>query len=71
MPANTKGTKGLGKSVFDILGLLSYLLGSFILLTIAFGTIGGIFISTKRLFQLERVKKDENNSHTKPEEQTG
>ena len=71
MPTNSKDAKGLGKTLIDTVGFLSYLFGTLVLVAIAFGTIGGIFISTKRLFQLERVKKDENNSHTKPEEQTG
>jgi hypothetical protein len=69
MPTNAKGTKGLGKALIDAVGLLSYLFGSLVLLAIAFGTIGGIFMSTKRLFKLKRVKKDEDNSHTKPEGQ--
>jgi uncharacterized integral membrane protein len=48
-------------------GLLSFLFGSLILLAIAFGAIGSIFMSTKRLFQLRRVKKDEDNGHSEPE----
>jgi len=67
MPTNSKDTKGLGKALFDAVGLLSFLFGSLILLAIAFGAIGGIFMSTKRLFQLRRVKKDEDNTHSEPE----
>jgi uncharacterized integral membrane protein len=48
-------------------GFLSFLFGSLILLAIVFGTIGGIFMSTKRLFQLKRVKRDKDNSHREPE----
>lgn len=64
MPTNSKDTKGLGKALFDAVGLLSFLFGSLILLAIVFGAIGGIFMSTKRLFQLRRVKKDEDNRHS-------
>jgi len=67
MPTNSKGTKGLGKALFNAVGLLSFLFGSLILLAIAFGAIGGIFMSTKRLFQLRRVRKDEDNTHSEPE----
>jgi len=67
MPTNAKGTKGLGEALFDTVGLLSYLFGSLVLLAIAVGTIGGIFMSTKRLFQVKRVKKDEDNSRSEPE----
>jgi hypothetical protein len=68
MPTNSKDTKGLGKALIDAVGFLSFLFGSLILLAIAFGTIGGIFMSTKRLFRLKRVKKDEDNTHSEPEE---
>jgi hypothetical protein len=67
MPTDAKGTKGLGKALFDAVGFLSFLFGSLILLAIAVGTIGGIFMSTKRLFQVKRVKKDEDNSRSEPE----
>ena len=67
MPTNAKGTKGLGKALFDAVGSLSYLFGSLILLAIAVGTIGGIFMSTKRLFQVKRVKRDKDNGHREPE----
>jgi len=67
MPTNSKGTKGLGEALFDTVGLLSYLFGSLVLLAIAVGTIGGIFMSTKRLFQVKRVKRDKDNSHREPE----
>ena len=67
MPTNSKDTKGLGKALIDAVGFLSYLFGSLILLAIAFGTIGSIFMSTKRLFKLKRVKKDKDNSHSEPE----
>jgi uncharacterized integral membrane protein len=62
MPDNSKGAKGLCKALFDAVGFLSYLFGSLILLAIVFGAIGGIFVSTKRLFQLKRVKKDKDDS---------
>jgi hypothetical protein len=67
MPTNSKDTKGLGKAIIDAVGLLSLLFGLLILLAIAFGAIGSIFMSTKRLFQLRRVKKDEDNTHSEPE----
>ena len=56
MPTNAKGTKGAGKALMNALGLISFLFGSLILLAIVFGMIGSIFMSTKRLFQLKRVK---------------
>ena len=69
MPTNAKNTKGLGKALFDAVGFLSFLFGSLILLAIAFGAIGSIFMSTKRLFQVKRVKGDEGDSHSEPEGQ--
>ena len=69
MPTNAKETKGLGNALFDAVGLLSFLFGSFILLAIVFGAIGSIFMSTKRLFQVKRVKGNEDNSHSEPEGQ--
>jgi hypothetical protein len=56
MPTNAKGTKGAGKALMNALGLVSFLFGSLILLAIAFGMIGSIFMSTKRLFQVKRVE---------------
>ena len=67
MPDNSKGTKGLGNALIGAVGFLSFLFGSLVLIAIAFGAIGGIFMSTKRLFQLRRVKKDEDNSQSEPE----
>ena len=67
MPNNSKGTKGMGKALIDAVGFLSYLFGSLILLAIVFGAIGGMFMSTKRLFTLKRVKKDEDDNHNEPE----
>jgi len=67
MPTSSKDTKGLGKAIIDAVGFLSFLFGSLILLAIAFGAIGSIFMSTKRLFQLRRVEKDEDNTHSGPE----
>jgi hypothetical protein len=69
MPTNAKGTKGLGKALIDAVGFLSFLFGSLILLAMVFGAIGGIFMSTKRLFQVKRVKRDKDNSHREPEGQ--
>jgi hypothetical protein len=71
MPTNSEGTKGLGKTLIDTVGFLSYLFGTLVLVAIAFGALGGIFMSTKRLFQFKRVKRDEDNSHTKAEDQAG
>jgi len=67
MPTNSKGTKGLGEALFDAVGFLSYLFGSLVLLAIAVGTIGGIFMSTKRLIQIKRVQRDEDDSGDKPQ----
>jgi hypothetical protein len=67
MLTNEKGTKGVGKALINAFGFLSFLFGSLVLLAIAFGTIGGIFMSTKRLFQVKRVKRDKDNSHGEPE----
>ena len=69
MPTNAKETKGAGKALINALGLVSFLLGSLVLLAIVFGMIGSIFMSTKRLFQAKRVKRDEDNSHSQPEGQ--
>jgi hypothetical protein len=68
MPTNSKSTKGLGTALIDAVGFLSYLFGALILLAIVFGAIGSIFMSTKRLFQVKRVKGDEDNSHREPED---
>ena len=57
MSTNAKETKGAGKALINALGLVSFLLGSLILLAIVFGMIGGIFMLTKRLFQLKQAKK--------------
>ena len=69
MGTNAKETKGVGKALFDAVGLLSFLFGSLILSAIVFGIIGSMFMSTKRLFQVKRVKGDEDNSHSEPEGQ--
>jgi hypothetical protein len=69
MPTSSKDTKGLGKAIIDAVGLLSFLFGVLILLGIVFVTIGSIFIfiSPNKLFQFIRVKRDEDNSRSKPE----
>jgi len=67
MPTDSKDKKGLGEALFDVVGSLSYLFGSLVLLAIAVGTIGGIFMSTKRLFQVKRVDRDEDDSHSESE----
>jgi len=67
MLTNEKGTKGVGKALINAFGFLSFLFGSLVLSAIVFGTIGGIFMSTKRLFQVKRVKRDKDNSHREPE----
>ena len=71
MPTNAKGTKGAGKALINALGFMSFLFSSLILLAIVFGMIGSIFMSTKRLFQVKRVKGDNDNSHSEPEGQMG
>jgi hypothetical protein len=68
MTIHSKGSKGLGKALFNAVGSLSFLVGSLILLAIAVGTIGGIFMSTKRLFQIKRAKREEDDSRSEPEE---
>jgi hypothetical protein len=67
MPTDSKSKKGLGEALFDTVGSLSYLVGSVVLVAIAVGTIGGIFMSTKRLFQLRRAKRGVDNSESEPE----
>jgi len=62
MPTNAKETKGAGKALINALGLVSFLFSSLILLAIVFGMIGSIFMSTKRLFQVKRVKGDKEES---------
>ena len=66
MRTKATATKGLGEALFDAVGFLSFLFGSLILLTTVFGAIGSIFTSTKPLFQLRPVEKDEDNSHSEP-----
>ena len=56
---NAKEPKGTGKELVNVFGCLSFLLASLILLAVAVGTVGDIFMSTKRLFQVKRVKSDE------------
>ncbi len=55
---DSKETKGVGKALINAFGLISFLFGSLILLTIVFGMIGSIFMSTKRLFQIKRITSD-------------
>jgi hypothetical protein len=64
MPTNAKETKGVGKGLMNALGTLSFLFGSLILLAIMIGMIGSIFMSTKRLFQVKRIKSDEDNNQS-------
>ncbi|MGA2318685.1 MAG: hypothetical protein ABSG71_20250 [Thermodesulfobacteriota bacterium] len=61
MRTNAKETKGVGKALINALGFFSLLFGLLILLGIVFETIGSIFIfiSTSKLFQFKRVKRDE------------
>jgi len=70
MSNTAKETKGVGKALINGIGFLTYLFGSLILLAIAFGAIGGMFMSTKRLFEIKRVKKDEDDGRSKPGGQT-
>ena len=70
MSNTAKETKGVGKTLINGIGFFSYLFGSLILLAIAFGAIGGMFMSTKRLFRLKRVKRDEDDSRSKPGRQS-
>jgi hypothetical protein len=56
MSTNLKETKGLGTVLMDAFGLISFLFGSLVLVAIVFGMVGGIFMSTKRLFKTKRVK---------------
>ena len=58
MQTNAKETKGVRKAVMNTVGFVSFLFGSLLLLAIVFGMIGGIFMSTKRLFKIKRVKGD-------------
>jgi hypothetical protein len=54
---NAKKTKELGRVLMDALGFLSFLFGSLILLSLVFGMIGSMFMSTKPLFRVKRVKR--------------
>jgi len=56
---SAKEPKGAGNALVNVFGFLSFLPASLILLAVAVGTIGGIFMSTKRLFQVKRAKSDE------------
>ena len=67
MGTNAKETKGVGKVLINALGFLSFLFGSLMLLSVVFGMIGSMFMSTKPLFQVKRVKRDKDNSHGEPE----
>ena len=67
MGTKAKETKGVGKVLINALGLLSFLFGFLMLLSVVFGMIGSMFMSTKPLFQVKRVKRDEKDSRSKPE----
>ena len=62
---NAKEPKGTGKALVNVFGFLTFLLASLILLAVAVGTMGGIFMSKERLFQVKRVKSDEDIAVTK------
>ena len=62
---NEKEPKGTGKALVNVFGFLSFLLASLILFGVAVGTVGDIFMSTKRLFQVKQVKSDEDIAVTK------
>ena len=66
---NAKETKGVGKALINVLGFFSLFFGLLFLLGIVFVTIGSIFIfiSPNKLFQFKRVKRDKDNSRSKPE----
>lgn len=71
MMTNSKGTKGVGKVLINALGFLSFLFGSLMLLVIVFEMIGSMFMSPKPLFQLKRVKRDEDDSGRKQKGEEG
>jgi hypothetical protein len=54
------------EGLINALGFLSFFFASLILLAIGFGMIGSMFMSTKRLFQVKRLEKDEDNSRGRP-----
>ncbi len=62
MPTDPKHTKELGEALFDARGFLSYLSGSVIPLAITVGRVGGIFMSTRWLFRVQRVERNEDNN---------
>ena len=70
LPTKANGTKGVGKAIINALGFLSFLFGSLVLFAVVFGTIGSIFMSTKRLFQVNRVNKEEDRSRAEQEERS-
>ena len=56
---NAKEPKGTGKALVNVFGFLTFLLASLILFAVAVETVGGIFMSKRQLFQVKRVKSDE------------
>ena len=62
---NEKEPKGTGKALVNVFSFLSFSFASLILFAVAVGTVGDIFMSTKRLFQVKRVKSDEDIAVTK------
>ena len=64
---SNKESKGVGTRLFNAVRSASFLFGSLILLAIAVGTIGGIFMSTRRLLQIKRTEKDKDDSNNETE----
>ncbi len=61
MRTNTKEAKGAAEVLINVLGFLSFLFGSLMLLSIVFGMIGHMSMSTKPLqshyFRLNELKE--------------
>ncbi len=68
MLTNGKERKEFGKALVDGLGFLSFLFGSLVLISLVFGMIGSLFMSTKPLFRAKRAKNADDNKAREPEE---
>jgi len=71
MLASGKKPKDLGKALVNGLGFLSFLFGSLVLVSLVFGMIGSLFISTKPLFRAKRVKNADNKTRELEEVKEG
>ena len=68
MVTDEKKPKEFGKALINGLGFLSFLFGSLVLVSLVFGMIGSLFMSTRPLFRAKRTKKADNDKTVEPEE---